>query len=158
MQRVADEQLVSLVVHELRTPVAIMRAYAQLLETEVSTRAIGPSTAHEIAGHILEQADLMAGWVDAMLDVRRLQLCELPLERTPVDLVRVAWTLADEFQQTTPLHRIRVVAAQSVPPPILGDRARIRQVLSNLLENAVKYTAGGPIQVRVGLQRESHMA
>jgi signal transduction histidine kinase len=158
MQRVGDEKLVSLVVHELRTPVAIMRAYAQLLEAQIAERAGCATTAHEIAGHILEQADLMAGWVDAMLDVRRLQLRDLPLERSPVDLVRLAWTVAEELQQTTRTHRIRVVASGQVPPLIVGDRARLRQVLANLLENALKYTTGGLIHVRVGMQQGSRKA
>jgi signal transduction histidine kinase len=155
MQRVGDEKLVSLVVHELRTPVAVMRAYAQLLEAHLSERAGCAPTAHEIAGHILEQADLMAGWVDAMLEVRRLQLRELPLERSPVDLVRLAWTVAEELQQTIGDHRIRVVVSRHVPPPVVGDRARLRQVLSNLLENALRYTTGGIIQVRLGIQKGS---
>jgi signal transduction histidine kinase len=148
------DPLVSLVVHELRTPVAIIKAYAQLLDAQLSQTQIRavPCGSHEIATHILEQADLMTDWVDAMLDVRRLQLSELPLERTPVDLTELAWTVAQELQQTTRLHRIRVLASRRMPPPILGDRARLRQVLTNLLENAVKYAAGGPIQVRVGLQ------
>lgn len=158
MQRVGDEKLVSLVVHELRTPVAIMRAYAQLLEAQASERRGCAANAHEIAGHILEQADLMASWVDAMLDVRRLQLRELPLEQSPVDLVRLAWTVAEELQQTTRDHRIRVVASGEVPPLIVGDRARLRQVLANLLENALKYTTGGLIQVRLGIQQGSRKA
>lgn len=158
MQRVGDETFVSLVVHELRTPVAVMRAYAQLLEAQFGEPAGCATSAHEIAGHILEQADLMAGWVDAMLDVRRLQLRELPLERSPVDLIRLAWAVAEELQQTTCDHRICVVVSRHIPPPVVGDRARLRQVLSNLLGNALKYTSGGLIQVRLGIQKGSSKA
>src|SRR5207244_4310565 len=75
-----------------------------------------------------------------------------------LDLVRLAWSVAEEFQQTTRRHRIHVRASRHLPPPIVGDRARLRQVLSNLLENAVKYTGGGLIQVRVGIQDASRRA
>jgi len=146
-----DDRLVGVVVHELRTPVAIIKAYAELLEAQTAVKRTTASGSREVMGHILEQTDLMAGWVDAMLDVQQLQLGKLPLDTTRVDLVQLAWTAAAEFQQTTRCHRIRVMASQPLPPSIVGDRSRLRQVLSNLLENAVKYTAGGTIQVRVAL-------
>jgi two-component system phosphate regulon sensor histidine kinase PhoR len=146
-----DDRLVGVVVHELRTPVAIIKAYAELLEAQTAVKRTTAVASRELMGHILEQADLMGGWVDAMLDVHQLQLGKLPLDTTRVDLVQVAWSVAAEFQQTTRCHRIRVVASQPPPPSIVGDRSRLRQVLGNLLENAVKYTAGGTIQVRVAL-------
>ena len=154
MQSVRDDRLTGLVVHELRAPVAIMRAYAQLLEAQIAERPAAAAISHEIATHILEQADLMTDWLDAMLDVRQVQL----RDQSPVDLVRLAWTVAQQLQQTTCLHRIEVLASRPVPPPIVGDRIRLRQVLTNLLENAFKHTAGGSIQVRVGLQHTSQRA
>jgi signal transduction histidine kinase len=155
-----NDRLVGLVVHELRTPVAIIKAYAELLEAQAAAKHASFSGSREVMSHILEQADLMAGWVDAMLDVERLKLGELPLERTRVDLVRLAWQVATEFQllRATRRHEIRVVASTPVPPPVLADRSRLRQVLSNLLENAVKYAAGGSIQIRVGIQQGSNKA
>jgi signal transduction histidine kinase len=76
----------------------------------------------------------------------------MPLEFAPIDLVQLAWMVAQEFQQTTRKHQIRVAVSRDIPPPILGDRARLRQVLSNLLENAVKYAEPGTIQVRLGVK------
>jgi signal transduction histidine kinase len=146
----SNDRLIGLVVHELRTPVAIIKAYAELLEAQAATKHSSVAGLREVMAHILEQADLMSDWVDAMLDVRRLQLGELRLDLARVDLVQLAWTVAEEFQQTTRLHQIRVVATR-LPPPIVADRARLRQILSNLLENAVKYAAGGTIQIRLGL-------
>jgi signal transduction histidine kinase len=149
---VGNDRLVGLAVHELRTPVAIIKAYAELLEAQASQKQHTLAGSRELASHIREQADLMADWVDAMLDLQRMQLGELPLELSRVDLAQLAWTVAEEFQQTTRRHRIRVTAARRPPAPILADRSRLRQVLSNLLENAVKYTAGGTIQLRLGAQ------
>jgi signal transduction histidine kinase len=156
-----DDRLVGLVVHELRTPVAIIKAYAELLEAQVTSRSKHTTTLNaerEIMAHILTQADLMADWVDAMLELQRLQVGELPLELTRVDLVHLAWLVAQEFQQTTCRHQLRVVASGSPPPPVLADPCRLRQLLSNLLENAVKYAAGGTILIRLGTQSDSGKA
>src|SRR5207245_2191876 len=152
------DSVLGLVVHELRTPVAVIKAYAQVLEAQAAQKGATVSGTREITAHILEQADLMADWVEAMLDLERLEPGELPLELTRVDLVKLAWMVAEELQQTTHQHQIRVTAARRIPPPIAGDRRRLRQVLSNLLENAVKYAAGGTIQVRVGIQHGSDRA
>jgi signal transduction histidine kinase len=158
-EAVADEpsrndRLVGLVVHELRTPVAIIKAYAELLEAQAAAKQPNLSGSREVMAHIMDQADLMADWVDAMLEVQRLQLGELPLDLTTVDLVHLCWMVAAEFQQTTCRHRIRVEAS-APPQPIKADRARLRQVLGNLVENAVKYAAGGTILIRVGVQDHS---
>ncbi len=142
----AGEGLVGLMVHELRTPVAIIKAYAELLEAQASKHCHTTAGARSVISHILEQADLMSDWVDAMLDIQRLQLGDLRLELTRVDLVQLAWLVAEEFQHTTQRHRIRVLATSRPPAPILADRARLRQVLLNLLEK------GGTIQVRLGMQ------
>ena len=140
------ERLVGLMVHELRTPVAIIKAYAELLEAQAARHSDTPAGAREVVSHILEQADLMSDWVDAMVDG------DLRLELTRVDLAQLARLVAEELQHTTPRHRIRVLSTQPPVPPIMADRSRLRQVLSNLLENAVKYSAGGTIQIRLSVQ------
>jgi signal transduction histidine kinase len=136
----------------------VIKAYAQLLDAQLTRKRDTPAGSHEITAHILEQTDLMADWVNAMLDVQRLQLGELPLDFKAVDLVQLAWITAEELQQTTRSHRIRVVASGPVPPSIHGDPGRLRQVLSNLLVNAVKYASGGTIEVRLGVQRATQKA
>jgi signal transduction histidine kinase len=156
----SSDRLVGLVVHELRTPVAIIKAYAELLEALTSAKqpTFNGQGSRELMVHIREQADLMANWVDSMLELQQLQLGELPLELTRVDLIQLAWMVAEEFQQTTRRHQLRVVASGPPPRPVLADRSRLRQVLSNLLENAVKYAAGGAIQIRVTTQPGSNKA
>src|SRR5205823_11863175 len=80
---------------------------------------------------------------------------KLPLELDRVDVVQLAQTLAEEFQQTNGAHHIRVVVNSRPPGPILADRRRLRQVVSNLLANALKYSAGGTIEVRVGVHERA---
>jgi signal transduction histidine kinase len=149
------DSIVGLVAHELKTPVAIIKAYAELLEAQLADQPPA-SAARGVLHHILDQADLMADWIESMLDTQRLRLGKLPLELGRVDLVQLAHTLAEEFQQMTRDHQIRVVVNGRPPGPILADRCRLRQVVTNLLANAVKYSAGGTIEVRVGAQERAN--
>ena len=140
------ENFLALVAHELKTPVAVIKAYAELLEAQMASESTSGAM-REVVGHILEQADVMAALIEEVLDVQRLRTGKLPLELSRVDLVQLARSVGDEVQQTTRAHLIRVVSADP-PPAVLADRRRLRQALANLLENAVKFSAGGEIEAR----------
>jgi two-component system, sensor histidine kinase len=152
-RRQLDDGLVGVIVHELKTPVAIIRAYAELLEAHQLNQHSRPA-AREIMTHIVQQAELMAGWVDTMLDVDRLKHADLPLELARFDLVQLVWSIAAEVQQTTGRHQIRVVARNVPRAPVVADHKRLRQALTNLLENALKYAPNGIIEVRLGTRSE----
>jgi signal transduction histidine kinase len=146
------EDFLGLVAHELKTPVAVIKAYAELLEAQMAEpelAGVARETMREVVAHILEQADLMSALIEEILDVQRVQLGKLPLEISRLDLVQLARSAAEEVAQATQSHAIRV-AASDPPPPLDADRRRIRQVLVNLLENAVKYSDDGEIRVQVG--------
>ena len=149
------DSMLGLVVHELKMPLAIIKAYAELLEAQLADQSEARATT-KILHHILEQADLMADWVECMLDTQRLRLGKLPLKLGRVDVVQLAQTLAEEFQQTTRDQSVRVVVSGRPPCPIRADRCRLRQLVSNLLANAVKYSAGATIEVRVGVQERAN--
>jgi two-component system CheB/CheR fusion protein len=136
------------VAHELKTPAAVIKAYAELLDAQLADASTPPSTLREVVGNIRDQADLMGDLIEAVLDVQRLRLGKLPLQISRVDLAELARTVANQVQLTSPEHVIHVVELNP-PPPLLADRARVRQVLANLLENSVKYSAGGEIEIRI---------
>ena len=150
------EDFLGLVAHELKTPVAVIKAYAELLEAQMAEQQLSGSTREsmrEVVVHILDQAELMSGLIEEILDVQRVQLGKLPLEVSRLDLLQLARSAAEEVAQATRAHTIRVESADPLPA-VQVDRRRIRQVLVNLLENAVKYSDDGDIHVR--LRRAEH--
>ena len=150
------EDFLGLVAHELKTPVAVIKAYAELLEAQMAEQApagVARQTMREVVAHIREQADVMSELIEKVLDVQRVQLGKLPLEISHLDLVELARGTAEEVAQLAHRHSIRVEAVDP-PPPVRVDRRRIRQVLVNLLENAVKYSDDGEIQLKIA--RDEH--
>jgi signal transduction histidine kinase len=146
------EDFLGLVAHELKTPVAVIKAYAELLEAQMAEPELAGAAREmmrEVVAHIREQADLMSGLIEEILEVQRVQLGKLPLEISRLDLLQLARSAAEEVAQTAPTHTIRVQASGHLPP-VPVDRRRIRQALVNLLENAVKYSDGGEINLQVG--------
>jgi signal transduction histidine kinase len=146
------EDFLGLVAHELKTPVAVIKAYAELLEAQMGdpeNSTEGRRAMREVVVHIVDQAELMSALIEEILDVQRVQLGKLPLEVSHVDLAQLAKSAGEEVAQATRTRTISVESTEPLPPVEI-DRRRIRQVLVNLLENAVKYSDQGEIQVTVG--------
>lgn len=141
--------------HDLKNPIASIKASAQLLQRRLSRLGrLDPEQLQLGLERIDTIATRAASQVDELLDIARLQMgSPLDLDSQPTDLVVLAREIVDENQQRTDRHQIELVAhvAELVG---LWDRRRLGRVLSNLLDNAIKYSPdGGPI--RVDVRREN---
>ena len=145
-QRIKDDFL-SIVSHELRTPLTSIQGYSQLLEGRLRSERDGESKEMAHLRVIRSQVGRMRRLVDDLLDVSRID------RRGGVSIETTDFDLADEVREAVARvqreHRDRTIEVRV--PDALGvhaDRDRLDQVLSNLLENAVKYSPdGGPITV-----------
>lgn len=142
----AREEFIGIVSHELKTPVAVMQAYLEVLLRRAERE--GRTSEIDLLQRVADQAERMLEMVEQLLDVQRIQAGLLPLELGRFDLAALARGVAEELQLTTNQHRIEVVAPQ--PVVVVADRRRLIQVLTNLLNNAIQYSpGGGRIEVRV---------
>ncbi len=135
-------EFVTLVSHELRTPLTSMLGYiALLLEGQD-----GPLTTQqrEWLGTIGDNADRLVTLIDDLLDIARIEAGKIELKHTPLDLVpliqEVARALRPQLEGKGQWLTLDLAAAL---PAIVGDADRIRQILTNLLSNAMKYTPSG---------------
>lgn len=138
--RLRDEFL-STVAHELRSPLAIVQGYAELL----AEGHAAPERRDGFAAQIQRQSQHLARIVDDLLDIERMK-AQGRLDLRP-ERIGLAGLAADElaaFSETFPSHRFALLDNSSAPP-VLADRDRIAQVLRNLLSNAVKYSAAGSL-------------
>ncbi len=131
--------------HELRTPLAILRA-----ELEVGLRDADRSNGSaEVLASSLEEVERMSGVVEGLLTLARADEGRLELLPESVHLGEVACAVVAKLRPIAEAKRISLTL-EGEGPEVVADRARIVQVVTNLLDNAVSYTApGGTIQVRV---------
>ncbi|MEU4423806.1 ATP-binding protein [Actinoplanes sp. NPDC024001] len=141
LDRMKDE-LVAVVSHELRNPVAIIAAYTESLleEPELAGRAelavIERTSAHLV--HLVED----------LLDLARLENGNSTIDPRPLRPDRLLRQAVQEHQRNADVRPVTLVAEIGALPVVPGDAARLRQVLDNLLSNAIKYTpAGGTVTV-----------
>jgi K+-sensing histidine kinase KdpD len=142
-----QDGVLNVVARQLKAPVANLRAHAARLE-EQAANLTEPETAREVASRIVEQADLMAEWVAAILDIQRIRLGKLQLARARLDLVRLARACIGELGKVGDTE-IRFVRLGPPSEPIVADSERLSQVLNGVLRRAAKHAAGRAIEVRV---------
>jgi len=136
---------ISIISHELKTPVALIKGYTSTLRREDATwdRAI----VQESLQVIEEESDRLSVLIENLLDASRLLAGGMALKRSDVSLPVLAERLTRRFQTQTQAHRL-VVSFPEDFPVILADEQRMEQVLSNLISNAIKYAPGGEIRIQ----------
>ncbi|MDV6319987.1 ATP-binding protein [Chromohalobacter sp. HP20-39] len=145
-------QFLANISHEIRTPLNGIIGFCQLLG-----RSALDSRQREWLEQVQTASDNLLSLISDVLDFSKIEAGKLELETVPVDMV----TLVDEVlglqapnAQRKSLHLLGLVY-DDVPDQLLGDPLRIKQVLTNLVNNAVKFTERGEIVVRVMLDEHS---
>jgi heavy metal sensor kinase len=132
--------------HELRTPLTILRG-------ELETLAQDPEASAEWrdrAGSLLEEALHLGKIVEQLFTLSKLDAGEAQTEWTRFDLSELAQTTAEQMNLLADDKGIVISCTTPLPVSVEGDRVRLKQVIVNLLDNAIKYTPEkGRIQLRV---------
>lgn len=147
----AKTEFISFVSHELRQPMTSIKGYADLLNKGVG----GPLTEQQalFVDVIRNNVNRMDRMVQDLLDISRIESGKLRLEIEPVAPAEIIYEATQAFEQAlTAKHQELHIDVSPDLPPVMGDRGRLIQVLTNLLSNANKYTPeGGHIAVRAEL-------
>ncbi len=136
---------ISTVSHELKTPVALIKGYAGTLRREDAVW--DEQTLHQGLEVIEDEADRLTGLIENLLAASKLKAERMKLDLLDVQIAALAAQVVERFQTQTTKHTF----ALNFPPdfPVVrADETRIRQVLDNLVNNAIKYAPkGGTITV-----------
>jgi two-component system OmpR family sensor kinase len=139
--------------HELRTPLTSIRGYAELFQHGLVDRPADLDTAMR---RIDSESVRMAGLVDDLLLLARLDQGR-PLEREPVDLTALATDAAQDTRAVDPSRTVTVDAPSACY--VDGDDGRLRQLLGNLVSNALAYTpSSSPIEITAALETSDENA
>jgi PAS domain S-box-containing protein len=148
------DQFIALASHELKSPITVIKGYSQMAVKGATN--LGDRPLARRIQTIDEQAQRLNRMVDDLLDVSRMQGGALSLQFSPFDLRDAVRDVVKNLEQLAPNFAFRTI----LPPSqvtVNADRARIEQVLTNLLQNAVKYS-GRSHRVEVALQTERDAA
>jgi PAS domain S-box-containing protein len=133
--------------HEIRTPLSGVLGLARLLQDA----SLPPERRASYLGHLVDAAELLNGIVSDVLDLSKIEAGQLEVEHIPFDLHAV---VRSAFRTFSPIGQERGLemscdVAPDTPREVLGDPVRVRQILSNYLSNALKFTDRGRIHVHL---------
>ncbi len=141
-------EFVANVSHELRTPLASVRASAETLQDGAME---DPEAARQFLGRISHNAERMSALVQDLLDLSRLESGEVQLNLAPVDVRGAIAEVVETYGEQARAKGVSLTMDDaSAVVEATADEGRLQQVLSNLVENAVKFTpSGGEVHVDV---------
>lgn len=150
-----QKTFISVISHELKTPVSIIKGYAGTLRRPDAHWS--PEVLDESLVVIEEEADNLNSLIDNLLEVSRLQAGTFALEISDeVSLPRLAEGVARRFMPHTSGHEIKVTFSDHYPT-VIGDARRLTQVLNNLVSNAIKYSPEGGTIAIIGEVHPEHV-
>jgi two-component system phosphate regulon sensor histidine kinase PhoR len=133
--------------HELRTPLTSIRGFVEALEDGAMNE---PATAERFLGKIRVHADRMAELIEDLLELSRLESGADAIGFEPVSPARLAGAVVAAFAERAAAKSIDLAVRKQADVTVLSDAERLRRILENLVDNAVKYTPeGGSVEVTV---------
>ena len=148
----AKSRYITAISHELRTPLNSILGYAQLLEDDP---AIPPQRRGAVQV-IRRGGDHLLSLIEGTLDIARIESGRLALEPGPMHFAEAVGELVSLFEPQAAERGLRFVhrCSGTLPELVRADEKRLRQILINLLGNAVKFTRAGQVSFRVDYARE----
>jgi len=134
--------------HELRTPLTIIKG--ELQELSSGAAKVTGAELHERVGSVLEEVDRLEHLVANLLSLSRLDAGDTQCEWLEVDLAALARNTCEQMRLMAEDRGIGLQLVAATPVTVRGDPGRIKQIIVNLLDNAIRFTAsGGTVTLRV---------
>jgi signal transduction histidine kinase len=147
----AKNEFVSIVAHELRTPMTSIKGYIDLI-LQGAVGEVNQGQQHFL-GIAKSNVDRLSDLISDMLDTARIDAGRIKLELEEIQIADLVNSVCESIAETVRERELILIVEEAPPLPVIqADRNRIIQVLTNLLSNAYRYTPpGGEIRVSMGL-------
>lgn len=143
---------ISLVSHQLRGPLSSIQGYSSMILEEEFGKV--PKRLSDPINKIFESSRIMGSLVNDFLDVTRIEKNELDYKIKPFDLVKILDSVSEDFSLLFEQNKVELIKTYNKNDDVIviADSIRIKQVLSKLLDNALKYTPVGSVTLSLAIK------
>jgi signal transduction histidine kinase len=144
-------EFLSIASHQLRTPLSIIKGYISMaLEGDYGQIS---SAALQALHNVYNSNEHLVHLVDDFLDVTRMETGRIEFNFQPTDLGKLVTEVAGELKIGAEIKKLKFITEIAKAPPIKIDSERIRHVIFNFIDNAIKYTEKGVITVKLAKEK-----
>jgi PAS domain S-box-containing protein len=139
--------------HEIRTPIGVIRGFCELLQDD----DISPAERHEYLSRIVRNTKGLTRIIDDILDLAKVEAGKLEVEEITFSLKALIYEVMDMFVDIAREKNIELelLNPNELPEAVSSDPTRLRQILINIVGNALKFTSSGSVRLEVKSSRES---
>ena len=144
----AKSEFISLASHQLRTPLTAIKGYISMI-LEGSYGKL-PGSASKPLNNVLGSAERLIRIVNDLLNISKIELGKMELNKTPANIEELITACYEEMEHTAESKGLKIIwnKPKSRLPEIEIDKLKISQVISNLIDNAIKYTQKGEVEIK----------
>jgi signal transduction histidine kinase len=145
------DDFISMASHELRTPLTVIRGYAEILSESQDVKGGDRNTLE----HIEDASEHLAGLIEDMLDVSRMEQGRMTFDLKVFDPKELVGSIVETFQPIAKQKNLALSFEVKDSRAVSTDETRLRQVIVNLVGNAVKYTPQGEVKVKIYTEKDN---
>lgn len=147
----SKSEFLSISSHQLRTPLTIIKGYSSMLMEGNFGKLSKP--VKDSVSKIFISTERLIGLVESLLNISRIEAGRIDFTIESVDLTAITKSMVNDFQEKAKARKLKLAfQSKEKMPKVLADAQKIKDVVSNLLDNAIKYTKKG--EIMVGLHQE----
>ena len=150
----SKSEFLSISSHQLRTPLTIIKGYSSMLLEGSFGKMTKP--VKESVEKIFVSTERLINLVESLLNISRIEAGRIEFTIEPVDLTEVAKSMVNDFQTKAKARKLKLeFAAGEKVPKVAADAQKIKDIVSNLIDNAIKYTKKGEIMISLHQEGQS---
>ncbi|MAZ40948.1 hypothetical protein CL654_02430 [bacterium] len=153
---VEKSTFVSIASHQLRTPLTVIKGYAAML-LEGTFGPIENKEAKKVIRNIFDASERLVGMIEDFLNISRIEQGKMSYKFTRIEVATLLWSVVNELKAASPEvgERLKIHIGEGQQYPVIGDALKLRQVINNLIDNAIKYSPKGT-DIEVALKKRDH--
>jgi signal transduction histidine kinase len=144
------DDFISMASHELKSPLVALHGYVELVTDEIKKTKIEEESAKELShylGNMQNSVMRLNDLVNDLLEVSRLEQNRLPITIQEIDMAEILRKIVDEMSVTSKEKKLELEFEAMEPVHVEADPDRVKQILINLISNAIKYTPQGKVTI-----------